>query len=335
VATTQDASIGVATESTYKTVVTPTRWYEFTDESLNWDKSIKQGVGLRVGARVARSARRVITSAKGNGDFTIEATSKGMGLLWSYCLGSSTSTLVSGSTYQQVHTLTTSPSLPSFTLQKGVVEVAGTVDAYTYSGCTASQWEFAFPNDDICTLKVTADMGNLTTATSYAAPTYPSSPSLFHFAGGSVTSGTLTAPTTTTLASSTTTLANIRGGSVSGNNNLSQRLNMDGTGRQQKPTVGLAEISGSLEVEYDSTTFRDAVINDTPMALVLNFVTPTALTTGVETLQIVLPEVKFDNQLPETNGADLITQDMNFAVLDNLTAAQPIWVVQRTSDTAL
>jgi hypothetical protein len=60
-----------------------------------------------------------------------------------------------------------------------------------------------------------------------------------------------------------------------------------------------------------------------------------ALSTGTETLQIVLPEVKFDGELPKTNGTDLVTATLSFAVLDNLTAAQPIWVVTRTADTAL
>ena len=47
-ASTQDSSIGISIESTYKTYVAPTRWYEFTDESINWDKNVKQGVGLAV-----------------------------------------------------------------------------------------------------------------------------------------------------------------------------------------------------------------------------------------------------------------------------------------------
>lgn len=332
-ATAQDVSLGFGTESTYKTGVTPTRWPEFTDESINWDKSIKQGVGLRVGGRVARSARRVVTSAQGSGDFTMEATSKGMGLLWSYALGTGTSTLVSGSTYQQVITLGDTPS--SFTMQKGQVRVDGTVDPYTFLGCMVGSWQFTFPNDDIATLQLSIDAGDVTTATSYTAPSYVSSPSLFHFAGGAISTGTLTAPTTTALASAATPLASVRSGSVSCNNNLSSRFNFGGLGRKDKPTVGLREISGSIDVEYANTTFRDAVLNDSPMSLVLTFQTPTALSTGVETLQVVLPEVKFDNQLPQTNGTDLVVQSMNFAVLDNLTAAQPIWIVHRTADTAL
>ena len=124
----QDCSIGYATESTYKTGVTPTRWLEFNEESINWDKSIKQGEGLRVGARVARSARRVVTSAAGGGDFSSYAQTKGQGLLWSYAMGSGTSTLVGGTTYQQLFTLGTDDPA-SFTLQKGLPRVGGTVDA--------------------------------------------------------------------------------------------------------------------------------------------------------------------------------------------------------------
>jgi hypothetical protein len=337
VTTTQDVSVGFGTESTYKTGVTPTRWFENVDENLDWNKSIKQGKGVRVGSRVARSGRRVVTSAQGAGDITVEATSKGLGLWWQALLGSGASTLVSGSTFQQVFTLGDTPT--PLTIQKGLVKIdpttgAGTVDAYTFLGCLIDSWEFDFTNDDIATVKATVNAGDLATATAYTAPSYPTTPNLFHFANASIASGTLTAPTATALASGTTTVADIRGGSISVNNNLTTRLNVGASGRQARPTVGLRSISGKVDVEYDSTTFRDALINDTPMMLIVNY-TGGALSTGVEQLQIVLPEIKFDSELAKMNGTDLITQSMAFQVLDNLTAAQPIWVVCRTSDAAL
>jgi hypothetical protein len=337
VTTTQDVSVGFGVESTYKTGVTPTRWLEYMDEGLDWNKSIKQGKGLRVGSRAARSGRRVVTSAQGAGDVSVECVSKGMGLWWQALLGSSTSTLVSGSTWQQVHTLGDTPS--PLTIQKGLVKIdpttgAGTVDAYTFLGCLIDSWEFDFTNDDIATVKATVNAGDLSVATAYTAPSYATTPNLFHFANASIASGTLTAPTTTALAAGTTTIADIRGGSVSVNNSLTTRMNIGASGRQARPTVGLRTISGKVDVEYDSTTFRDAVLNDTPMMLIVNY-TGAALSTGVEQLQIVLPEIKFDSELAKTNGTDLITQSMSFQVLDNLTAAQPIWVVCRTSDAAL
>jgi len=332
-ATFQDASVGFKAETTYKTGVTVDRWVEYVDESLDWKKNIKQGKGLRVGGRVARSARRVVPTAAGGGDFTMECTSKGMGTLWELCMGSGASTLVSTGVYQQVFTLGDTPK--SATIQKGLAEVGGTVDAYTFLGCMVESFEFDFTNDDIAMLKTTIVAADLTTATAYTSPSYVTSPNLFHFANGSISSGTLTAPTSTTLASGSTTIADVRGGSFTVNHNLTDnRYNFGGSGRMSKPTVGLREISGKMDVEYDSTTFRDAVLNETPLCIILNY-TAGALTTGNETLQIVLPEVKFDSELAKTNGTDLILQNMSFQVLDNLTAAQPIWIVTRTADTAL
>lgn len=331
--TTQDASIGLVAETTYKTGVTVTRFPEFTDESLGWDKSIKQGAGLRVGGRVARSGRRVMTTGSGSGDFTVECGSKGQGLLWEAALGSGVATVVSGATYQHLFTLADTPK--SYTVQKGLPEVGGTVDAYTLLGAMVDQWEFNLPNDDIATLKLTWDVGDITTATAYAAPSYVTGLNLFHFAQASISTGTLTSPTTTALGSAVTPMTNIRSFSVQGNNNLAKdRFNAGGAGRKSKPTVGLREITGSITAEYDSTTLRDAYLNETAICLVLTL-TGSALSTGNETLQIVLPEVKLDGQLPVTNGTDLITTDYSFTVLDNLTATQPIWVVTRTADTTV
>lgn len=335
--TTQDSALMLKKETTYKTGVVVDRSFEFLgDATLGWDKNIKQGQGLRAGSRVARSARRTVPTANGSGDTTVEAISKGMGYLWELALGTGASTLVSGSTYQQVFTLTTSSTPPSATVQEQLVQVDGTVVPYTFLGCKVSGWEFNCPNGDIATLKLSWDIGDLTTATASATNAYPASTaSLFSFEDGTISNGTLTAPTTTALASSTTAMASVRSFQVAVNNNLAgDRYNLGGAGRKDSPTGGMVEISGSVVIEYNSSTFRDAVLNDTAMCLVFQM-TGSALSTGVETLQIVLPEVKFDGELPKPNGTDMITVPLNFQVLDNLTAAQPIWVVTRTSDTAL
>ncbi|HEY2088602.1 MAG TPA: phage tail tube protein [Mycobacterium sp.] len=331
---TQDCSIGTIDEVTYKTAPgAVNRWVEYLDESMDWNKNTKQGKGLRVGGRVARSARRVVPTADGGGAVNLELTSKGMGLWWQRCLGSGVSTLVSGSTFQQVFTL--ADTLPSFVLQKGLPELGGTVDPYTFLGCTIDTFELDFTNADIAQLKMTIDAGDLTTATAYAAPSYATAPNLYQFANAQLFTGTLTAPTTTALGSALTAVADVRGGTLIVNHNTTQdRYNIGGGGRKAKPTVGLRDITGKLDVEYDSTTFRDAVLNETPMNLLLNY-TAGALSTGLETLQVIVPEIKFDTELPKTNGTDLIIQSMAYTGLDNLTAAQPIWIVQRTSDAAL
>ncbi len=329
-----DAQIGFGVESTYGTAVTPTRFLEFVDESLNFNKSVKQGQGLRVGARVGRSARRVVTTVDAGGDVQVEAFSKGLGLLWQAMLGSGSSALVSGATYQQTFTL--GDSLPSLTVQKGIPRVdGGAVDAINFPGSVVSQWELEIPNDDIAKMKVTFDCRDAVAAGTPTTATYPTGGNLYQFASAALYSGTLTAPTATTLASGATPLANVRSLSVSCNNKIANdRFNFGANGRKAKPVVGIRDLAGQMSVEYADTAFRDAVLADTPMTLIATL-EGGSLSAGKETLQVVLPEIKIDNELPKANGDKPVLQSINFTPLDGLGAVAPITVILRTSDSAL
>jgi hypothetical protein len=334
----QECSVGIIPEVTWGTPLTVTRWAEFTSESLDFNKAVKQGMGLRVGSRVARSPRRVVATSNPQGDVEFELCSKGMGLWWQVALGTGVSTLVSGSTQQQLFTLSTAALAPSVTIQKGVVELGGTVDPYTYAGMTCGAVEITCPKGDIAKAKFSFLGKSLATATGYTAPSYPAAPvNLFHFAQGAITvGGAVTAPTTTAMASGGTAVANVRDFSLKIDNGLAgDRFNLGGAGLIAQPTYGLRAITGNMTIEYDSTTIRDAYIADTPLAVTLTFTTGTALSTGFEQFQIVLPEIKLDGDIPNANGTDLITLNVPFTVLDNLTAAQPIWIAQRTADAAL
>ncbi len=325
--TPQDCSVGLGIESVYGTAVARTRWFEFLDESFNFVKNVKQGVGLRVGSRVARSGRRVVASAEGSGDLTIEAVTKGLGLLWQLGLGSGTSTLVSAGLYQQVFTL--GDVMPSATIQKGIPRADGTVDAYTFTGCMVESLTIDCPNADNVKVKTSWNAKDMTTATAYTAPSYATGPSVFTFAHGAVYSGALTAPTATALGSAATPVASIRSGSITIKHNLkTDRYNCGGGGRKEKPFAGIREISGSLVAEYADAAFRDAIVNDTSMTLVKTF------TAGADVLQIVIPDVRFDGDIVKAS-TDLAMQDIKWTGLDGLTAAQPIWIVCRTADTAL
>lgn len=325
--TPQDCSVGLGVESVYGTAVARTRWFEFLDESFNFVKNVKQGVGLRVGSRVARSGRRVVASAEGSGDLTIEAVTKGLGLLWQLGLGSGTSTLVSAGLYQQVFTL--GDVMPSATIQKGIPRADGTVDAYTFTGCMVESLTIDCPNADNVKVKTSWNAKDMTTGAAYTAPSYATGPSVFTFAHGAVYSGALTAPTATALGSAATPVASIRSGSITIKHNLkTDRYNCGGGGRKEKPFAGIREISGSLVAEYADAAFRDAIVNDTSMTLVKTF------TAGADVLQIVIPDVRFDGDIVKAS-TDLAMQDIKWTGLDGLTAAQPIWIVCRTADTAL
>ena len=218
---------------------------------------------------------------------------------------------------------------PSATIQKGIPRADGTVDAYTFTGCMVESLTIDCPNADIVKVKTTWNAKDVTTATAYTAPSYATTPSLFAFSHGAIYSGALTAPTSTALGSAPTAVAGIRSGSIDLKHNLkTDRYNCGGGGRKDKPIPGLREISGSMVAEYAGTSFRDAVMADTSLTIVKTF------TSGTDVLQIIVPDVRLDGDLPKAS-TDLALQDIKWVGLDNLTAAQPIWIVCRTADTAL
>ena len=330
----QDWSCGIGKESTFGTAVTPTRWLEITEATVpTIDRGIKQGVGIRPGSRVARSARRVMTTRQASGDLTVECFSKGLGLLIEACMGSGTSTVVSGSTYQQVHTF--ADTLPSHTIQYGVPNHAGTIRPLTFRGCTVSAFEIGGAVGDIATLKATWDVRDWTTATALTTPSYPTGGNLFTVEDATIYSGTLTAPTATALASALTPLPGVKDFKVSVSNQVvADRFFMNGAGLKDRQLPGTRQPTVELNVEYQDNTWWDAIEADSELTLVVSLVGG-ALSSGGETMQIVIPALKPDGDLP-TGGPDTIaSQSIKLTGLDNLTAAQPMWIVTRTSDTAL
>lgn len=327
-----DVSVGYAAESVYGTPVTVTRWLEFTDEGLDWKPNKVQGKGLRVGSRVGRSNRRVITTYDGGGSTSHEVMSKGFGIPFRAAFGAGASTLVSGSTYQQNFTLDDAPS--SLTIQKGVVDSTGTVQPYTFAGCMCKSLELSLDNAGILQAKFDWDAKNMATATAYAAPSYPAGGSLFHFAQGAITiGGTVTAPTTTALATGGTAVANVRDFSLNLDNAMgASRFNLGGSGLKGGAAPrGVRGLSGKMKVEVTDTVLRDAILADTELAVVLTLTSAETLSTGVAQLSIWLPAVKFSGSMPQATG-DLVTVDLTFDVLDNLTASSPFMLSVRTSD---
>ena len=338
-----DISVGDADESTYGTSVTVTRFQEPVAGSLKvaYNKMVKQGLGLRVGSTVARAARRVVPASEGTVEYDLEALSKGQGLLWKRLMGTSASTNVSGATYQQLFKLgTSSDVVPIFTTQTAAVQAGGTVDTYTAKGCVIATWELTAALGEIVQIKPKIDARTIATAVSYATPSYVTTPSLFHWGQASLTLGTgmtVTAPTTTalgSLASGTAITTPVVDFSlqVDLKRNLARRT-FGNAGLKSLPTLGMPEVKGSITIEYTDQTQVTAFLADTTAQLLLTFDTGVALSTGDETLQILLPAIKFEGDLPDPAG-ELTQVTVPFTAFDDLTNA-PLYVVLRTADTAL
>lgn len=316
-----DNQFGMKEEVTYGTAVVPDRFYLFTGSSHTDGKSVVQGVGLKPGARVAQSDRRTVPFRSASGSLDLEVPSKGMGVLWKACMGAGDSNLVSSGLYQQVFSF--ADVMPSYTTQYGVWDGTA-VSPYTYAGCQTGSWSLNCPEGNIVNLSVQWVGKSLSTAGSVASASYPASSSLFTFAHAAFyVGGTLTAPTTTVMGSVTgSALATVKNFSLTVDNALKDGPQVGGLPTIRKP--GLRAISGTVNVEYEGNTLRDAMVADTSLVLVVT------LTNGTDVLQVIVPESRLNGNLPTANGSERIAHDLAFEGLtSNLTVAV------RTADAAL
>jgi hypothetical protein len=332
------SSLGIATESVVGTIVSPTRWLEFNSESLHLEKDVVQGQGLRGGGRVARSSRRVVTGRNGVGGFELDLVTNGMGMLFRQMLGSSTSALVSGSAYQQVHV--DGPLLgKSLSIQKLVEDDAGTKVPFTYGGCKFTSWSIDCEVGGIATLSVEVDARDESTATAAGTPAYSATAAPFHFLQGSVIKGgTVSTSSGVTSVTGGTTLASVAGASITGTIPLTtgsdnQRF---GNVKREQAENGWWEFGGSLDVDFVSAAeIYNLFSADTATALTLSFVGTTAISGSVyPTLEIIMPSVRFDGSTPQVGGPELVMLDAGFTALDDGTNPA-IQIRYITSDTSI
>ena len=335
-----DCSIAWAKEPTFGTFVTPTRSAEYTSESLQWEKTVNQGRGMRVGSLVDRSTRRAVTGGMGSGDLEMLLPARGLGLLWEALLGSSASTLVSGSTYQQWHRLVGAQG--QLSVQKGIYRAgANVIDPLSFSGVTVKGVEIDSPNGEDIKVKWTLDIRDVSTVVAYTdvVSLYPSSISdeVFGFRHAALSvGGTLTAPTATDLASSSGAVSSCL---RSFNLKIERDYSAGGFcygqgGRKSKPTSKGVNISGAFTALYDNTTYRDAFLADTAMPVLFTLTGDQSLSTGKTGYQFALPDVRLEGELPNANDGDEIVVSHSFKGL-HLESTEPLFVTCRTADTAL
>lgn len=333
----QDVALTIKKETTYGTPVVVTNSYEFLSESLNFTKTVNDSAAYRYGARVASSAGRVIMTKSAGGDISMELGSRGFGKWFEACLGSATSTQDGAtSVYQQVHTI--ADTLPSLTVQKILPSInadGSFSDAvFTFTSAMVASWSLDVPAAGIATFGVTLNAQDVKTNTAKVAPSYPADNHVMHFGEASLYTGTLTPPTATVKASAATPVASVTAFSLNVDNALGDRFHFGGGGLKAKPGKGRPEITGSMTVEFvTGGPFVSAFLSDTPMTLLAEL--------GVsdnadELVQVALSDIRINGDLPQAGGTPgVISVTVPFKAYANGVAAQPLWLVNRTYDTAI
>lgn len=342
-----DASMGVKKEASYGVAETVNRWYEFVDQSFVQDNKYVQGKGLRVGRYTDRRSRRALAMVDAKGTLKLEAATVGMGPIWEAMLGTNTSSLRSGVIYQQLATPKADPA-PSYTWQAGIPPIGGGATvAQTYSGMVCDKWEISCDASSAIVMVSTDWIGKKgETGIGYTAPSYATAPNLFTFTQGAIAIGnntgtTLTVPTTTTLGTTTATADyTITKFSLKGDNGASADPGgyvLGSAGQRNRVSAyGLRKWTGSFTAEFQDVSKCDWYLNQTSLNLLLTFTSATAITGGAfATLQIAIPCLVLEGDVPVSNGGKVVETDFKFTVLDAEVAAYPLYIAQVTADTAL
>lgn len=331
-----DNQVGMAKESTFNTPVTVTRFYPYLDGTEgDWDTRQRQGQSIFVSQKRGwRGDRRVLPIGQGVITIKTELASRQAGILLEAAAGVATSTLVSGTTFQQVFTTSvTGTVLPSYTIQLGKVRNDGTVDAETYAGCTAVSFEIECPEDGIPTVSVTFDARNFTTATALATASYTAGAFLFdHSQGAGFVGGAVTVPTTVALGTVATAFGNFRSWKLAVDQ--SADIGRWVVGGRNQPTVGMAPPTFTANAEYNDTTLRTAYLAGTSLPVALTHSTTEALSVGVSQLQLLIPQLFLGSPvLPPMNDE---TSVVSITGTCTFNGTNELWyLTTRTADTAL
>ena len=322
------SQVGFVSETTVGTAVTVSNFPEFNSEGVNYEKGVLQGQGLHAGGSYNRASRRVVSTVGAGGPITMDHATKKFNLFWKHMLGSSPTFTQQAATtaYVAVH----QPGIldgKSFTYQKGVPQTDGTVKPFTFNGGKVTQWTLSVTEQQILQLALTMDFWNVVTATALATASYPSGNEVFNFSQATVLKlgGTAsTASGVVSVASGVQASTLFKGFTLQGTNPMAtERRGLGNAGvKNEQIENGYRVLTGTLDGEFTSESeIWDVMKADTTTALQLTFVGSTIESTYKNTLDIILPAVKFDTADISVGGPDIVQQSVPFTVLDDGTNA--------------
>lgn len=315
---------GIGEEVTWGTSVTPTRFLEFTSESLERRQQVAQSQGIKSGRRYGGQGRR-ITRHDAGGTVNFEVPTEDFGLIFKHLLGGVASAQpdASGSPTVYEHTFTPGDLTDmSLTVQKGVEKADGTVQAFTVSGAKVVSADFSIDQDGLLMCAVEFDGKEEVTGTALASATY-NEPTIFTYSEGSIEVDDVS-------------LANVRSvGSLKIMNNLlTQRYFLGNSGtKSQQTNVPFDQITGNLDVEFQNLTdFYNLFAADTAAKLELIFIGDAIDTAYNYELHITLADVRFEGETPKVSGPELVYQSIPFVGLDP-SAGEAVTILYRNTDT--
>ena len=304
------AQIGIGVETTVGTAATPTRFYEFTDESIAMTIERIESEGLRTGNRVLRSDRYASGQKAIEGSFAMDMTAGNTAILFKHALGA----VATAGSY--IHTCTMAdPYGLGLTIEVGRPGNDGTVRAFTYAGCKINTLDLSVSVGELLKAEFGVIGTTAETIGTVTAASYGSSLELLHFAGAAITVAGVAYP--------------CKDFSLSVNNGLTgDRFVLGSQVAQQPIASSMAEVTGSLTAEFVDATAYNRVINATHAAVVATFTDSAS-----KSITVTVPVARFDGDTPSVGGPDILDQTLNFKGLFNGTDS-PVTIAVANGDSA-
>ncbi|MEU0831298.1 phage tail tube protein [Streptomyces sp. NPDC005969] len=320
------AQIGIAAEASYGTFLAPTKFIEFTKESLQLKKTTAQSAGIAAGRLLPLSSRRVVTQRQASGSLDMEVTNKAMGVLLQSLMGTSVTPAqqATSTAYLQTHALADTVG-KSLIIQKGVPLTTGVVTRKTFLGCKVISAEFSCEVGGMLTASFEIDSKDCDETQTLAVATYPAM-SPFHFQQMSVKTGTY---------GTETALDGIRKVSLKIERPQAvERFYAGQAGLKKEPISNdQVKITGSLEGDYVSTLLDDLHTSDAATSFVWDFTGPIIASTYNERITFKVPAIRLDDAPPTVEGFDVVKPTFAFTGLYDGT--NPVAIEYMSSDATL
>ena len=319
-----DQVIQVALETTYGTAVAPTRAYEGQSDTFSRDVAFIESVGFRDGMQTIRSDRHDTISLGATGSIETDVLNKGHGLILKHLLGTSAGPTQQGGTAAYLQTFTTDDTGPtgSYTIQVPRVDSSGTLQPFTYEGCTPTGFNVTQNIDEALKLRIDFDAENEQQTTSTATPAYPASADPFVFTDAAIEIDDSQINTFTSF-------------SLDGDLGMKtdRRFLKSSATKGQPKRASVPSYTGTIEGEFTDAQY-DAFVAGTIMKLEFIATQSTAIAGSYyPQFKIEMPKVKFLGTTPVASLDDLTRITLPFVVLHD--GSNPaITLTYQSTDTA-
>jgi hypothetical protein len=321
-----DQQLMIVDESTYGTIATPIKTFEFNSEGIEEMEGRTEGDPLRVGTFFKRDDRWTPFFDYAAGPIQLDVLTKGFGYWLKHMLGAvATTGPVETTVY--THTGTVADLFgKSFTAQfNRPFYPSGTAQQFAYLGGKITKWGISNSVNGNLVLDLNTFFNGVDTATALASASYPASMEPLTWAGG-ILSIAGSNYDITDFACSVDNGLDIERGFIRAN-----------TARKEPGSGGRRSGEFSLSSDFDSMTQRNRAHTVTRAGALAQIIAtwngPTLLgSTLFPQLKITIPAVRFDKWKGAADGPTGIKQELSGVIHFPTAGTSPVTIAYASAD---